>query len=106
MLNALTNAHHAINQQIEGVYNIRPSLPAYGGNEGVAVVVDKGSEVTSLAVNDWVLPANPGFGTILLTTTRDCCSVCLFVISLDSYACNTLLHMLHETCACQWSLCS
>jgi len=48
---------------IEGVYSIRPPLPAIGGNEGVAEVAEKGKDVTELKVGDWVLPCNPGFGT-------------------------------------------
>jgi len=48
---------------IEGVYPIGPKAPAVGGNEGVAEVLAVGSKVTGLAVNDWVIPAKPGFGT-------------------------------------------
>lgn len=48
---------------IEGVYNIQPPLPAVGGNEGVAKVVEIGSNVKGLSVGDWVIPALPGFGT-------------------------------------------
>ncbi len=49
---------------IEGVYPIRPPLPAVPGSEGVgeviAVEVDNSSE---LQVGDWVLPAQPALGT-------------------------------------------
>jgi trans-2-enoyl-CoA reductase len=45
------------------VYNIRPPLPAVGGNEGVAEVVEAGAQVSDLQKGDWVLPAAPGFGT-------------------------------------------
>lgn len=50
---------------IEGVYDIRPPLPAIGGNEGVAIVEAVGDDVSSqdLSVGDWVIPAQPGFGT-------------------------------------------
>lgn len=48
---------------IEGVYSIRPALPAIGGNEGVGEVIEVGKDVSSLKVGDWVIPANPGFGT-------------------------------------------
>ena len=53
---------------IEGVYPIRPSLPAIGGNEGVGQVIQVGKNVKGLSVNDMVIPANPGFGT-----KRNCC---------------------------------
>lgn len=48
---------------IEGVYSIKPTLPAIGGNEGVGVVEAVGSGVTTLRPGDWVLPSKPGFGT-------------------------------------------
>jgi trans-2-enoyl-CoA reductase len=48
---------------VEGVYPISPKLPAVGGNEGVAEVLAVGSGVKGLSVNDWVIPARPGFGT-------------------------------------------
>jgi len=48
---------------IEGVYNIRPPLPAVGGNEGVATVVKCGDRVSNFKEGDWVIPAHPGFGT-------------------------------------------
>jgi len=38
-------------------------LPAIGGNEGVARVLAVGSDVKGLQVDDWVIPASPGFGT-------------------------------------------
>lgn len=50
---------------IEGVYPIRPTLPAIGGNEGVGQVVQVGKSVKGLAVNDMVIPGRPGFGTSL-----------------------------------------
>ena len=48
---------------VEGVYGIKPQLPAVGGNEGVAVVTAIGSGVNNLAVGDWVIPFRAGFGT-------------------------------------------
>jgi len=48
---------------VEGVYPINPKLPAVGGNEGVAEVLAVGPAVNGLSVGDWVLPAQPGFGT-------------------------------------------
>lgn len=47
---------------IEGVYPIRPNLPAIGGNEGVGEIVAVGKGVRGLAVKDMVIPARPGFG--------------------------------------------
>jgi len=48
---------------IEGVYPIRPKLPAVGGNEGVGLVVQTGSQIKNLKINDKVIPAKPGLGT-------------------------------------------
>ncbi|XP_015784449.1 enoyl-[acyl-carrier-protein] reductase, mitochondrial [Tetranychus urticae] len=48
---------------IQGTYAIKPSLPAVGGNEGVAKVLKTGSQVTNLKPEDWVIPARPGSGT-------------------------------------------
>jgi trans-2-enoyl-CoA reductase len=47
---------------VQGTYPILPSLPAVGGNEGLGQVVQVGSGVTDLKVNDYVMPAKPGFG--------------------------------------------
>lgn len=47
---------------IEGTYPIRPPMPAIGGNEGVAQVIEVGKAVKGLARNDMVIPARPGFG--------------------------------------------
>lgn len=71
--------------QAEGVYGTKPTLPAVGGNEGVAVVQEVtkgcsrscrlaprslviifmqiGSAVSSLQVGDWVVPVKTPFGT-------------------------------------------
>ena len=48
---------------VQGTYFIRPELPAVVGNEGVGEVVAVGKNVKSLKVNDWVNPADSGFGT-------------------------------------------
>jgi trans-2-enoyl-CoA reductase len=48
---------------IEGVYGVSPKLPAVGGNEGVAMVMEVGSNIKGLAVGDWVIPYRSGFGT-------------------------------------------
>lgn len=48
---------------VEGSYPIGPKIPAVGGSEGVAEVLAVGSQVKNVAVNDWVIPAKPGFGT-------------------------------------------
>lgn len=48
---------------IQGVYPVRPALPAVGGNEGVAEVVEVGSSVTELQPGDWVVPSFSGWGT-------------------------------------------
>jgi trans-2-enoyl-CoA reductase len=47
---------------VEGVYGIKPALPAVGGNEGVAVVTSIGSNVKKISVGDWVIPFKAGFG--------------------------------------------
>jgi mitochondrial enoyl-[acyl-carrier protein] reductase / trans-2-enoyl-CoA reductase len=47
---------------VEGVYGVRPKLPAVGGNEGVAVVTAVGSNVKKFAVGDWAIPFRAGFG--------------------------------------------
>ncbi|XP_017271109.1 enoyl-[acyl-carrier-protein] reductase, mitochondrial [Kryptolebias marmoratus] len=48
---------------IQGTYAILPGLPAVGGNEGVAQVVEVGSQVESLRTGDWVIPRDAGLGT-------------------------------------------
>ena len=49
--------------QIEGKYPIRPALPAVGGNEGSATVLEVGAEVKNVVAGDTVIPATAGFGT-------------------------------------------
>uniref|UniRef100_A0A0K0D814 Enoyl-[acyl-carrier-protein] reductase, mitochondrial n=1 Tax=Angiostrongylus cantonensis TaxID=6313 RepID=A0A0K0D814_ANGCA len=47
---------------IQGVYAIKPSLPAVGGNEGYGRVEKVGSGVTRLRVGDHVIPLKAGYG--------------------------------------------
>mmetsp|Transcript_22694 Transcript_22694/g.21919 ORF Transcript_22694/g.21919 Transcript_22694/m.21919 type:complete len:298 (-) Transcript_22694:342-1235(-) len=48
---------------IEGVYGVKPKLPAVGGQEGVAVITAVGKNVNKLVIGDWVIPFKAGFGT-------------------------------------------
>ncbi|XP_028971387.1 enoyl-[acyl-carrier-protein] reductase, mitochondrial isoform X1 [Esox lucius] len=48
---------------IQGTYAILPDLPAVGGNEGVAQVLEVGSQVKALKPGDWVIPRDAGLGT-------------------------------------------
>lgn len=48
---------------IQGVYGVKPTLPSFAGNEGVAQVLDIGPDVTKVAVGDWVIPFDSGIGT-------------------------------------------
>ncbi|KAJ6793648.1 putative alcohol dehydrogenase superfamily protein isoform X2 [Iris pallida] len=48
--------------RIEGVYPVRPPVPAIGGYEGVGEVHALGSAVSNLAVGDWVIPSPPSSG--------------------------------------------
>ncbi|XP_029102350.1 enoyl-[acyl-carrier-protein] reductase, mitochondrial [Scleropages formosus] len=48
---------------VQGVYAILPDLPAVGGNEGVAQVLEVGSQVSSLKAGDRVIPRDAGLGT-------------------------------------------
>eukprot|EP01113_Clastostelium_recurvatum_P039307 TRINITY_DN598_c0_g1_i2.p1 TRINITY_DN598_c0_g1~~TRINITY_DN598_c0_g1_i2.p1 ORF type:complete len:368 (-),score=109.35 TRINITY_DN598_c0_g1_i2:39-1115(-) len=48
---------------IEGVYGVKPELPAIAGLEGVGEVSKVGSSVKGLQVGDRVIPAKAGFGT-------------------------------------------
>ncbi|XP_016399627.1 trans-2-enoyl-CoA reductase, mitochondrial [Sinocyclocheilus rhinocerous] len=44
-------------------YAILPELPAVGGNEGVAQVIEVGDKVKTLKLGDWVIPRDAGIGT-------------------------------------------
>ncbi|XP_071454895.1 enoyl-[acyl-carrier-protein] reductase, mitochondrial [Hetaerina americana] len=48
---------------IQGVYPVKPKLPAIGGNEGVGVVEEVGEGVKKVKKGDWVLPRDTGWGT-------------------------------------------
>jgi trans-2-enoyl-CoA reductase len=48
---------------IQGVYAIKPQLPAIGGNEGIAQVIQIGPQVTRVRVGDWVIPGMSASGT-------------------------------------------
>lgn len=48
---------------IQGTYALKPTFPAIGGNEGVGEVVEVGSNVKSLKIGSWIIPALPGWGT-------------------------------------------
>lgn len=52
-----------------GTYSILPDLPAVGGNEGVAKIVEVGSKVKSLKLGDWVIPKDAGLGKNLFRPT-------------------------------------
>jgi len=59
---------------IQGVYPVRPKLPAVGGNEGVGQVVEVGRSVSHLKPGDWVVPAVSGWGTwrtLAVSSSRD-----------------------------------
>ncbi|KFK33945.1 hypothetical protein AALP_AA5G082000 [Arabis alpina] len=49
--------------RIEGVYPVRPPVPAVGGYEGVGEVYAVGSSVNGLSPGDWVIPSPPSSGT-------------------------------------------
>ncbi|KAH6822074.1 Polyketide synthase [Perilla frutescens var. hirtella] len=49
--------------RIEGVYPVRPPLPAVGGYEGVGEVHSVGSAVKELRPGDWVIPSPLSSGT-------------------------------------------
>jgi len=48
---------------IEGTYAWNPPVPFVAGSEGVAEVLETGSQVINMAVGDWVLPLQQGLGT-------------------------------------------
>lgn len=49
--------------RIEGVYPVRPQVPAVGGYEGVGQVHSLGSAVKDISPGDWVIPSPPSSGT-------------------------------------------
>lgn len=60
---------------IEGSYFLKPKLPAVVGNEGVAEVLDIGTNVKCLKPGDWVIPSQAGFGTWRTHAVTDYSSV-------------------------------
>jgi len=52
---------------VEGTYGslsgVKPTFPVVGGNEGVGIVVEAGSGVKNLKINDRVIPNKSGLGT-------------------------------------------
>ncbi|XP_016342363.1 trans-2-enoyl-CoA reductase, mitochondrial [Sinocyclocheilus anshuiensis] len=48
---------------LQGTYAILPELPAVGGNEVVAQVMEVGDKVKTLKLGDWVIPRDAGIGT-------------------------------------------
>ncbi|KAJ4725937.1 Zinc-binding alcohol dehydrogenase family protein [Melia azedarach] len=57
--------------RIEGVYPVRPKVPAVGGYEGVGEVYSVGSAVKGLAPGDWVIPSPPSSGTWQTYVVKD-----------------------------------
>ncbi|KAJ7530002.1 hypothetical protein O6H91_15G074700 [Diphasiastrum complanatum] len=49
--------------RIEGVYPVRPPVPAIAGGEGVGEVIAMATGVENLSIGDWVIPAYSGVGT-------------------------------------------
>ncbi|KAJ5071955.1 enoyl-[acyl-carrier-protein] reductase [Anaeramoeba ignava] len=52
--------------QIEGVYPLKPKLPAIGGNEGIGEVIEIGKDVKNqnlFKIGDYVIPTRPAIGT-------------------------------------------
>ncbi|KAI3962353.1 hypothetical protein MKX01_005355 [Papaver californicum] len=59
MLTSLINPSDI--NRIQGVYPVRPPLPAVGGYEGVGEVHDFGSVVKGLSLGDLVIPSPPSY---------------------------------------------
>ncbi|KAL2508534.1 putative trans-2-enoyl-CoA reductase [Forsythia ovata] len=57
--------------RIQGVYPVRPPLPAVGGYEGVGEVHSIGSAVKGLSPGDWVIPSPPSSGTWQTYVVKD-----------------------------------
>ncbi|KAM4095493.1 hypothetical protein ACJW30_08G033400 [Castanea mollissima] len=57
--------------RIEGVYPVRPQVPAVGGYEGVGEVFSVGSAVKGLLPGDWVIPSPPSSGTWQTYVVKD-----------------------------------
>ncbi|KRY41102.1 oxidoreductase, zinc-binding dehydrogenase family [Trichinella spiralis] len=48
--------------QVQGVYPVKPPLPAVGGGDCVMKIEELGPEVKEFQVGDWAIPSHPGFG--------------------------------------------
>ncbi|XP_044505771.1 enoyl-[acyl-carrier-protein] reductase, mitochondrial-like [Mangifera indica] len=57
--------------RIQGVYPLRPQVPAVGGYEGVGEVYAVGSAVAGLSTGDWVIPSPPSSGTWQTYVVKD-----------------------------------
>ncbi|KAL0533801.1 hypothetical protein IC582_028072 [Cucumis melo] len=57
--------------RIEGVYPVRPEVPAVGGYEGVGEVHSVGNAVQGLSPGDWVIPSPPSSGTWQTYVVKD-----------------------------------
>ncbi|KAL8089781.1 enoyl-[acyl-carrier-protein] reductase, mitochondrial-like [Apium graveolens] len=57
--------------RIQGVYPVRPDVPAVGGYEGVGEVHSLGSAVTGFSPGDLVIPCPPSFGTWQTYVVKD-----------------------------------
>ncbi|WRX33399.1 Alcohol dehydrogenase-like [Theobroma cacao] len=57
--------------RIEGVYPVRPQVPAVGGYEGVGEVYSVGSAVKGLSAGDLVIPSPPSSGTWQTYVVKD-----------------------------------
>ncbi|VDK73763.1 unnamed protein product [Onchocerca ochengi] len=49
--------------QLQGIYPVKPPLPAVGGIEGFGEVEEVGNEVTTLHAGDWVVPGSSAVGS-------------------------------------------
>jgi len=66
---------------IQGVYKLKPTLPAVGGGEGVGEVLLVGDKVKNIQPGDWVFPAGNMTGT--WTTHPTYCETDLVKIRKD-----------------------
>lgn len=64
--------------RIQGVYPVRPEMPAVCGLEGVGEVLSVGSSVKGLKPGDWVIPFPPSSGTWQTYVVKEQSSVALY----------------------------
>lgn len=88
---------------LQGVYPVKPKLPAVGGFEGVSEVLAVGSSVEDVRKGDYVLPSSAGFGTWRTISTTSADNVLkipsdLSIIAAATVAVNpcTAYRMLHD----------